>query len=113
MNFFQKNTIQCFYASIVLVVITAVIHLLADWPDSLVDWVSNLAFIGSVAVLLGMTLFIFRPQIHLTSATLSMMKLLKTVASAANEASSIEEGLQQSIDSICEYTGWPVGHVYI
>lgn len=41
-----------------------------------------------------------------------LMELLKTVATAANEADSISEGFQSAIDSICDYTGWPVGHVY-
>ena len=44
---------------------------------------------------------------------LAIMSLLKSVAIAANEANTVNEGLQVAIDSICEYTEWEVGHVYI
>jgi PAS domain S-box-containing protein len=116
----EKYSVFLFYASVVLLVITAVIHELLDPPDSLPDWISNIAFVGAVAFLLIMTLFVFRPQIrrvsvniHRMNATLEQMKLLKNVASAANEADSTNEGLQIAIDTICEYTGWEVGHVYL
>jgi PAS domain S-box-containing protein len=39
--------------------------------------------------------------------------LLKDVASAANAASTVEEAFQISLEKICNYTGWPVGHVYL
>ncbi len=39
--------------------------------------------------------------------------LLKEVASAANAASTVDEAFQISLEKICKYTGWPVGHVYI
>jgi PAS domain S-box-containing protein len=42
----------------------------------------------------------------------SLMRLLQLVAVAANEATTIEEALQVSIDHVCDYTGWPVGHAY-
>ncbi len=45
--------------------------------------------------------------------SVSQMNLLKTVVTAANEADSPREGLQIAIDSICAYTGWVVGHVYL
>ncbi len=41
------------------------------------------------------------------------LELLQTVASAANEASSVETAIQICIDEVCAYTGWPVGHAYI
>jgi PAS domain S-box-containing protein len=37
--------------------------------------------------------------------------LLKTIAVATNEASSVEEALQIALDEVCRHTGWPVGHV--
>ena len=40
------------------------------------------------------------------------MKLLQAVAIASNEAQSIEEAVQISIDKVCELTGWPIGHFY-
>ncbi len=45
--------------------------------------------------------------------TIGLMGLLKTVATAANEADSITQGFQTAIDSICAYTGWAVGHAYL
>jgi NO-binding membrane sensor protein with MHYT domain/signal transduction histidine kinase len=43
----------------------------------------------------------------------TFIELLRLVASAANQASSIDAALQLSIDQICKRTGWPVGHVYL
>jgi len=40
-------------------------------------------------------------------------QLLKTIAVAANETSNPDEALQIALDHICEYKGWPVGHVYV
>ncbi len=37
--------------------------------------------------------------------------LLRTIAVATNEASSVEEALQIALDEVCRHTGWPVGHV--
>ena len=39
--------------------------------------------------------------------------LHKAVASAANEALTIEEALQITLDQVCAYTGWPVGDAYL
>jgi hypothetical protein len=39
------------------------------------------------------------------------LKLLLSVAVAANE-SSIMGAMQSTVDAVCEYTGWPVGHGY-
>jgi predicted signal transduction protein with EAL and GGDEF domain len=38
--------------------------------------------------------------------------LLEAIAAAANEATSLRDTLQLAVDRICQYTGWPVGHVY-
>ena len=37
--------------------------------------------------------------------------LLKRIAVATNEASSVEAALQVAVDEVCRHTGWPVGHV--
>lgn len=39
--------------------------------------------------------------------------LQQQIAVAANEAQSAERAFQTVLEYICEYTGWPVGHVYI
>ena len=36
--------------------------------------------------------------------------LLQKVAAVSNRAESVEHALQTTLDLICEYTGWPVGH---
>jgi PAS domain S-box-containing protein len=45
--------------------------------------------------------------------TVALMNLLKSVATATNEADSINEGFQAALYSVCSYTGWEVGHAYI
>lgn len=41
------------------------------------------------------------------------VQLLKDVAFAANNAATVMEALQTTLARFCEYTGWPVGHVYM
>ncbi len=41
-----------------------------------------------------------------------LLQIMNRVASAANEAESFEDALQEAVDAICEQTGWPIGHVY-
>lgn len=115
-----NRNVLLFYLSVALLGVTATVHIWLDPPESWLDMVSNLVFFGTVAVLMVMTVFIFRPQIkknvetmRLMETTVAQVQLLKTVATAANEASTINEGLQIAVDTICEYTKWPVGHVYI
>ncbi|MEX2618835.1 MAG: PAS domain S-box protein [Egibacteraceae bacterium] len=40
-------------------------------------------------------------------------RLLRSIASAANEASSFAGALQTAMEEICVHTDWPVGHVYL
>jgi hypothetical protein len=35
------------------------------------------------------------------------------IATAANDASGLDEALQTAVDEICAHTGWPVGHAYV
>jgi PAS domain S-box-containing protein len=41
------------------------------------------------------------------------VRLFEAVATAANEATSLDEALQIFLDRICAHTGWPVGHAYL
>jgi len=116
----NRHHVYLFYTSVVLLALATLMHALLDPPESLMDWVSGLAFMGAVGLLLVMTIFVFRPQMRRISsnmismnATIAQMQLLKTVATAANEADSTQEGLQIAVDTICEYTGWALGHVYL
>ena len=43
----------------------------------------------------------------------AIVQLLQQVAVAANEANSVDQAFQISLDLICAYTQWPVGHVYL
>ncbi|OHC73318.1 MAG: hypothetical protein A3G18_12230 [Rhodospirillales bacterium RIFCSPLOWO2_12_FULL_58_28] len=43
----------------------------------------------------------------------ALVHLLHSVALSANEAATVEEFMQTCVDGICEYTGWPVGHIYV
>ena len=43
--------------------------------------------------------------------SIATVQLLQKVAVAANEAQTIETALQACLDYVCEYTGWPIGHV--
>jgi signal transduction histidine kinase len=41
------------------------------------------------------------------------MALFNTIADAANGAVTIEAAIQVTLNEICAYTGWPVGHAYL
>ena len=40
-------------------------------------------------------------------------RLLFSVMDAVVTAESFEQALQQCLDMVCEYIGWPVGHLYV
>jgi signal transduction histidine kinase/CheY-like chemotaxis protein len=40
------------------------------------------------------------------------LALFNTISDAANGAASIHAAIQITLDEICAYTGWPVGHAY-
>ena len=42
----------------------------------------------------------------------SWVKLLQSVAVAANAAVTFEAAVQAAVDEVCKETGWPVGHVF-
>jgi PAS domain S-box-containing protein len=41
------------------------------------------------------------------------LELLKDVATAANQATTIAAAMQFAVNRICEFTGWPLGHAWI
>ena len=53
------------------------------------------------------------PSAETLSQDAGYLRLLQTIALAANEAATLEEALQQTLDAVCAYTGWPLGHVYL
>lgn len=40
------------------------------------------------------------------------IQLLRAVAVAANEASSVTDAMQVALGLVCEHSGWPIGHVF-
>ena len=40
-------------------------------------------------------------------------RLLYSTAAAAAQTESFDEALQQCLDLVCDYVGWPVGHLYV
>lgn len=46
-------------------------------------------------------------------ARIEIAELLEKIAAAANEASEVEEAMQDFLDLVCTFTDWPVGHVYL
>ena len=45
--------------------------------------------------------------------TSAFIAMLQTVAVAANEATSFEEAARVALGQVCQYTGWPIGHLYV
>ncbi|MFQ5717796.1 MAG: PAS domain S-box protein, partial [Nitrospinales bacterium] len=43
----------------------------------------------------------------------ALVLLNKDVAQAANEALTFDDAAQECLDRICNFTGWPVGHLYL
>jgi len=41
------------------------------------------------------------------------VELLRTIAVAANASPTVEDAMRITLDRVCIYTGWPVGHVYL
>ncbi|GGB52676.1 hypothetical protein GCM10011502_27280 [Oceanisphaera marina] len=50
---------------------------------------------------------------HSANATIDYLHLLKEVAVAANKASDVETAVRTVLQSVCQITGWPVGHSWI
>ncbi|WP_342243403.1 putative bifunctional diguanylate cyclase/phosphodiesterase [Pseudomonas sp. OTU5201] len=41
------------------------------------------------------------------------LQLLESIADAANGAASVADGLSFTVSSVCQYTGWQIGHAYL
>jgi predicted signal transduction protein with EAL and GGDEF domain len=41
------------------------------------------------------------------------LQLLEAIAVAANQSRSVEDALQFALTSVCQHTGWPLGHAYL
>ncbi|QIN81618.1 PAS domain S-box protein [Rubrobacter tropicus] len=43
----------------------------------------------------------------------ALVRLLGQVATAANEASSVEDAMRIALNGVCAFTGWPLGHIHL
>jgi PAS domain S-box-containing protein len=43
----------------------------------------------------------------------ALVKLLQEIAAEANQVSDVEQVLRFTLDRICEFMSWPIGHVYM
>jgi hypothetical protein len=43
---------------------------------------------------------------------LAHLRLLERAAAAANQFGILEDAAQVVLEEVCQYTGWPVGHLY-
>ena len=41
------------------------------------------------------------------------LELVRGIATASNEARSVDEVLRRALDLVCGHTGWPVGHAFV
>ena len=83
--------------------------------------------VAMILVVLVIGGFTFRPAVRVARENMAELarskqsvqdekgyvELLEIAASAANEASSVEEATALCLDRICAHTGWPVGHAYV
>ncbi|MDP1804390.1 MAG: PAS domain S-box protein, partial [Acidimicrobiales bacterium] len=68
-------------------------------------------FVGSLCMISDIT---HRKEIEEElRETTARFRLLQAMATAANEASCLEEVLQVAVDEICAHTGWVAGHAYL
>ena len=42
----------------------------------------------------------------------SIIQLIHEITNAANEALTVDDAILICLEKICQYAGWPVGHVY-
>lgn len=89
-------------------------------PRSFTD--GDVNFVQSIANLLAAA--IYRNQAHESLKQLTthleeeladrarLLQLLQDVTIAANQAETTSEAIQAGLDLICNYTGWPLGHVF-
>jgi PAS domain S-box-containing protein len=89
-------------------------------PDGSIRWILDSAFpvrgaTGEVRRYVGLARDVTESkQVQLDlERTLELVRLVESVAVAANESATLEEALQAALDAVCDLTKWPVGHAYI
>jgi PAS domain S-box-containing protein len=51
-------------------------------------------------------------RLRALSESQEQLRLLEEIATSANQASSVREAMKFTLDRVCAYTRWPIGHVY-
>jgi PAS domain S-box-containing protein len=51
-------------------------------------------------------------RLRALSESQEQLQLLEEIATSSNKANSISEAMKFTLDRVCAYTGWPLGHVY-
>src|SRR3954447_19782511 len=50
---------------------------------------------------------------HAATSDASFVELIESVSAATSQAETVDEALFAALGRICQWTGWPVGHVYL
>jgi len=51
-------------------------------------------------------------RLRALSESQEQLRLLEEIATSSNKATSVQEAIKFTLDRVCAYTGWPIGHVY-
>jgi PAS domain S-box-containing protein len=51
-------------------------------------------------------------RLRALSESQEQLQLLEEIATSSNKATSVQEAMKFTLDRVCAYTGWPIGHVY-
>lgn len=54
-----------------------------------------------------------KKSLELVQREISYSKTLKEISILSNSSDPVEDALKQSMQKICEFTGWTVGHIYL
>jgi diguanylate cyclase (GGDEF)-like protein len=78
---------------------------------------SSAAVVVPVAVLVGESAAWLTESLRRAARELGRrtaeLELMRGVATASNEARSVQEVIRRALDLVCEHTGWPVGHAFV
>ena len=54
-----------------------------------------------------------QPVVQELRRRVRLAELIHLVASAANEASRVEPAIRATVNAVCDFTGWPIGHAWL
>lgn len=89
----QHRTIILYYVCLLLLVLTALMHLALDPPVTRSEWISNAIFMSAVFFLVTMTIGYFRPRLQMLAQFQARAALLETVIKSANDGIIITKAM--------------------